>query len=169
MTEVVLIAAVARNGVIGDGEKMPWHLPEDLAHFRRATLGCPVIMGRRTWESLPAKFRPLPGRRNVVVTRNAAWRADGAEAVPSPEAALKLVAGAPRVFVIGGGALYAAALPQADEVLLTEIARDFDGTTRFPALDRTVFEEVDRSPQQAAAPNDFGFAFVRYRRRAGAA
>jgi dihydrofolate reductase len=165
MTELVLIAAVARNGVIGDGERMPWHLPEDLAHFRRATQGCPVIMGRGTWDSLPARFRPLPGRRNVVVTRSPAWQAEGAEAAPSPAAALALVAGAPRVFVIGGATLYAAALPLADELLITEIGRDFDGATRFPTIDPGVFEEAAREPHRAAAPNDFDFAFVRYRRR----
>lgn len=166
MTELVIIAVVARNGVIGDGDKMPWHLPEDLAHFRRVTQGCPVIMGRATWDSLPARFRPLPGRRNIVVTRNPAWCAEGAEAAASPAAALALAGGAPRVFVIGGATLYAAALPLADELLLTEIDRDFDGATRFPTVDRAVFEEVAREPHQAAAPNDFGFAFVRYRRRA---
>lgn len=165
MTELVLVAAVARNGVIGDGEKMPWHLPEDLAHFRRTTQGLPVIMGRATWDSLPPRFRPLPGRRNIVVTRNAAWRAEGAEAAASPEAALALVQGAERACVIGGAQLYAAALPLADELVLTEIDHDFDGTTRFPPVDRTRFDEVAREVHRAAPPNDFGFAFVRYRRR----
>lgn len=165
MTELVLIAAVARNGVIGDGEKMPWHLPEDLAHFRRHTQGCPVIMGRRTWESLPPRFRPLPGRRNIVVTRNAAWRADGAETAPSPEAALALAAGAPRVCVIGGAALYAAALPLADTLLLTEIDREFPGRVRFPEVDRARFAETAREPHRSAPPNDFDFAFVTYNRK----
>lgn len=165
MTELVLVAARAKNGVIGDGEKMPWHLPEDLAHFRRATQGCPVIMGRRTWESLPARFRPLPGRRNIVVTRNAGWRADGAETAASPEAALALAADAPRVCVIGGAALYAAALPLADTLLLTEIDRDFTGSVRFPAVDPTRFEETARERHRAAAPNDFDFAFVTYNRK----
>jgi len=165
MTELVLVAAVARNGVIGDGEKMPWHLPEDLAHFRRTTQGCPVIMGRRTWESLPARFRPLPGRRNVVVTRNAGWRADGAEAAASPEAALALVAGAPRVCVIGGAALYAAALPLAHTLVLTEIDRDFPGSVHFPAIDPARFAETARERHRAAPPNDFDFAFVTYNRK----
>lgn len=165
MAELVLVAAVARNGVIGDGEKMPWHLPEDLAHFKRTTQGAPVIMGRGTWDSLPPRFRPLPGRRNIVVTRNPAWHAEGAEAVPSPDAALALVAGVPRACVIGGAQLYAAALPLADELVLTEIDRDFDGATRFPPVDRALFTEVSREAHRAAPPNDFGFAFVRYRRR----
>jgi dihydrofolate reductase len=166
MTELVLIAAVARNGVIGDGEKMPWHLPEDLAHFRRATQGCPVIMGRRTWDSLPPKFRPLPGRRNIVVTRNPAWQAEGAEAVASPEAALARVTGVARVFVIGGVALFEGALPLADTLMLTEIDRDFEGATRFPDFDRDGdFDEVAREERRAAPPNDFDIAFVTYRRR----
>jgi dihydrofolate reductase len=164
MTELVIIAAVARNGVIGDGDRLPWHLPEDMAHFRRTTQGCPVIMGRRTWESLPARFRPLPGRRNIVVTRTAAWRAEGAETATSPESALALVQDAPRAFVIGGVALYAAALPLADELVLTEIDREFTGSTRFPAYDRARFAEVAREHHHAAAPNDFDFAFVTYRK-----
>jgi dihydrofolate reductase len=165
MSELVMIAAVARNGVIGDGDKLPWHLPEDMAHFRRATQGCPVIMGRRTWDSLPPKFRPLPGRRNIVVTRDAAWQAAGAEAAASPEAALALVAGAPRVFVIGGASLYDAAMPLVDTLLLTEIDRDFAGATRFPDFDRDEFDETAREDHHAARPNDFDFAFVTYRRR----
>lgn len=165
MTELVLVAAVARNGVIGDGQKMPWHLPEDLAHFRRTTLGAPVIMGRGTWDSLPPKFRPLPGRRNIVVTRNPAWRAEGAEAAPSPAAALALVAGAPRACIIGGAQLYAAALPLAHTLVLTEIDREFDGSVRFPAVDPQVFTEVARERHRAAPPNDFDFAFVTYNRK----
>jgi dihydrofolate reductase len=163
MTELVLIAAVARHGVIGDGRSIPWRLPEDLAHFRRATTGHPVIMGRRTWDSLPARFRPLPGRLNIVVTRDAAWRADGAEAAASPAEALARVAAEPRAFVIGGGELYAAVLPQADTLLLTEIDREFPGSVRFPAF--TGFEEAAREGHRAAPPNDFDFAFVTYRRK----
>lgn len=165
MSELVLIAAVAANGVIGDGERMPWHLPEDLAHFRRATQGCPVIMGRRTWQSLPERFRPLPGRRNVVVTRDAGFQAPGAETAASPAEALARVAGAPRVFVIGGAGLYDGALPLADELLLTEIARDFEGSVRFPPVDPARFVETARQKHRAAPPNDFDFAFVTYRRR----
>lgn len=163
--EIVLVAAVARNGVIGDGQQMPWHLPEDLAHFRRVTQGCPVIMGRRTWESLPPRFRPLPGRRNVVVTRDAGYAADGAETAPSPAAALARLADAPRICVIGGAALYEAALPLADTLILTEIDRDFDGSVRFPDVDRGAFDEAARETHRAAAPNDFDFAFVTWRRR----
>jgi dihydrofolate reductase len=126
-------------------------------------MGCPVIMGRKTWDSLPAKFKPLPGRRNVVVTRNAVWRADGADAAPSLAAALALVADADKVFVIGGGELYASALAQADELVLTEIDAEFDGAdTFFPAFDRARFVEIERSPRIDASGTPF--AFVTYRR-----
>jgi len=164
MAELVVIAAVARNGVIGDGDRLPWRLPEDMAHFRRTTQGCPVIMGRKTWDSLPPKFRPLPGRRNVVVTRDATWHAHGAETSASPAAALALVKDAPRAFVIGGVELYAAALPLADELVLTEIEQDFTGDTRFPPYDRARFAEVARERHHATPPNDFDFAFVTYRK-----
>jgi len=165
MAAIVLIAAVARNGVIGDRNQLLWRLPEDQQFFRRTTMGHPVIMGRRTWDSLPARFRPLPGRRNIVVTRDAQWAADGAEAASSPAAALARVQDDERAFVIGGGGLYAAALPWADELLLTEIERDFDGEIRFPAVDHELFSEVSRERHQAAPPNDFDFSFVTYRRR----
>ena len=163
--KLALIAAVARNGVIGRADAIPWRLPEDLRHFRRTTLGCPVIMGRRTWDSLPPAFRPLPGRRNLVVTRDAGWRAEGAEAAPSLDAALARVADAPRAFVTGGAELYALALPRADELLLTEIERDFDGDVRFPDWDRAAFVETARERHHAGPPNDFDYAFVTYARK----
>ncbi|HEX7384473.1 MAG TPA: dihydrofolate reductase [Burkholderiaceae bacterium] len=163
--KLALIAAVARNGVIGRGNALLWRLPEDLRHFRRTTLGCPVIMGRRTWDSLPPAFRPLPGRRNLVVTRDAGWRAEGAEAAPALDAALARVADAPRAFVTGGAELYALALPRADELLLTEIERDFDGDVRFPDWDRAAFVETARERHHAGPPNDFDYAFVTYARK----
>lgn len=162
---LALIAAVARNGVIGRGNAMPWHLPEDMTHFRKTTHGHAVVMGRRTWESLAPKFRPLPGRRNLVLSRQAGWQAEGAETVPSLDAALARLHDQPRVFVMGGAAVYAAALPLADELWLTEIDADFDGDVRFPPFDRGAFAEVSREPRRAAAPNDFAFAFVTHRRR----
>ena len=165
MTVISMIAAVARNGVIGGDGVLPWHLPEDLKHFREVTHGHPVIMGRKTWDSLPARFRPLPGRRNIVVTRRPNWHAEGALTVPTPAAALALAADAERVFVIGGAELYETMLPLADELLLTEIERDFDGAARFPAFARRAFAETARARQHAAPPNDFDFAWVTYRRR----
>jgi len=163
--KLALIAIVARNGCIGKGNQLLCHLSEDQQHFRRVTMGCPVVMGRKTWESLPARFRPLPGRRNIVVTRNPQWRADGAEPAPSLDAALARVEDAPKAFVIGGGALYREALPRADELWLTEIERDFDGDIHFPAWDRHAFREVSRQPHRAGPPNDFDYAFVTYERR----
>jgi dihydrofolate reductase len=159
-----LIAAVARNGAIGKDNALLWRLSEDLQFFKRTTMGCPVIMGRKTYESIG---RPLPGRRNIVVTRNAAWSAAGVDAVPSLPAALALVQDAPtgKAFVIGGAQIYAEALPLAQEIVLTEIGKDFEGDAFFPSWDRTAFEEVAREQHHAAPPNDFDYAFVTYRRR----
>lgn len=159
---VSLVAALARGGVIGRGGALPWHLPEDLARFRELTMGHPVVMGRRTWDSLPARFRPLPGRRNVVVTRDDTWAADGAERASSLDDALELLADAPQAFVIGGAELFAAALPLADELLLTEIDAEFEGDTFFPAWDRAAFEEMSR--ERHVAGDGTRFAFVSYRR-----
>jgi len=160
-----LVAAVARNGVIGHDNKLLWHLPEDLQHFRRVTLGCPVIMGRKTWDSLPERFRPLPGRFNIVVTRNAQWQATGATVADSVPRALALAGDSPKIFVIGGAELYAAALPLADELVLTEIDRDFKGDVSFPAWKREQFREVQRDSHHAGEPNDFDYAFVTYQRK----
>jgi dihydrofolate reductase len=162
---ISLIAAVARNGVIGHGNQLLWRLPEDMRFFRSVTLGAPVIMGRHTWDSLPERFRPLPGRRNLVLTHQPGWTAPGAEVVHDLDQALALAGDAPQVFVIGGAQVYALALERADELLLTEIARDFDGDVHFPDWSRQDFDEVSRQTQRAAAPNDFDFAFVTYRRR----
>lgn len=166
-TELLLVAAVARNGVIGAGGRLPWRLPHDLQHFRAVTQGRPVVMGRRTWESLPPRFRPLPGRRNLVVSRQPDWQADGAETHPSLESALAAVAGAPQACVIGGAELYVAALPRADGLMLTEIARDFPGDVHFPNFDADTFEAVAREPHRAPPPDDFDYTFVTYRRRDG--
>jgi dihydrofolate reductase len=160
-----LVAAVARNGVIGKDNKLLWHLPEDMKHFRRVTLGCPVIMGRKTWDSLPERFRPLPGRTNIVVTRNAQWAATGAKVAHSVEQALVLAGDAPKVCVIGGAGLYATALPLADELVLTEIDRDFTGDVSFPAWKREQFREVQKESHHAGEPNDFDYAFVTYQRQ----
>jgi dihydrofolate reductase len=164
MAPVVLIAAVARNRVIGHGNELLWRLPEDARWFRAQTLGCPVVMGRKTWDSLPERFRPLPGRLNLVITRQPGWQAPGAVVASSLDAALA-AAQAAKVFVIGGAEVYAAALPRADELVLTEIDADFDGDAKFPAWDREAFTEVERECHHAAPPNDFDFSFVRYRRR----
>jgi dihydrofolate reductase len=160
--KLTLVAAVARNGVIGRRGGIPWHLPEDLARFRALTTGHPVVMGRKTWESLPERFRPLPGRRNVVVTRNPAWAAEGAERAGSLDEALQLLDGAEAVFVIGGAALYAGALPLADQLELTEVDLEVEGDAYFPEWDRDAFEEV--SQEAHVSEDGTPFAFVTYRR-----
>jgi dihydrofolate reductase len=158
-----LVAAVARGGVIGRDNAIPWRLREDMERFRALTTGHAVVMGRRTWESLPERFRPLPGRRNVVVTRNAEWQAEGAEPVGSLEEALELLADEPRVFVVGGGELYAAALPFADELLLTEVDLQIEGDAFFPEVRSDEWREAEREPR--VADNGTSFSFVRYARR----
>jgi dihydrofolate reductase len=155
---IAIVAAVARGGVIGRDGGLPWRLPEDLARFRELTTGHAVVMGRRTWESLPERFRPLPGRRNVVVTGNPSWREDGAERCSSLEHALALLAAEDEVFVIGGGALFAEALPLADELHLTEIDLDVDGDTFFPDWDRDAFTEAARDAHLAADGTALEFA-----------
>lgn len=157
------MAAVARGGVIGRDNTIPWRIREDATRFRALTMGHPVVMGRRTWDSLPNRFRPLPGRRNVVVTRNRTWQADGAERAGSLTEALRLLAGAPQVFVIGGAKLYADALPLAEELLLTEIDADVEGDARFPPWDRTAFEEAAR--ERHVSETGIPFSFVTYLRR----
>jgi dihydrofolate reductase len=160
MTTVHLIYARARNGVIGKDGVMPWHLPEDLAHFKRITLNHPVIMGRRTWDSIPARFRPLPGRANIVVTRQTDWHENGAQRASSLREALQKCEHEAQAWVIGGAQIYAQALPLADEVVVTEIDADFDGDAFAPTLGPE-WRETAREPQAAA--NGLRFAFVRYR------
>ncbi len=159
---LTLIAAVTPSGGIGKANALLWHDPLDQAHFRETTMGCPVIMGRRTWDSLPPRFRPLPGRRNIVVTRDAGWKADGALAAHSLQDALAAASGADEVFVIGGAEIYALALPLADELVLTELGADFEADAFFPAWNRDEFERVDARPHvsQTGVP----FVFATYRR-----
>ncbi|MFB2586165.1 dihydrofolate reductase [Herbiconiux liukaitaii] len=130
---VALVWAEARGGVIGQGGGIPWHLPEDLAHFKELTTGSAVVMGRKTWDSLPERIRPLPGRTNVVVTRQAGWAAEGAETAGSVEEALEAHGSEGRtVWVIGGGEIYRQALPFADRVEVTEVDVEVDGDTMAP-------------------------------------
>jgi dihydrofolate reductase len=158
-TRVYLVAAVAANGVIGTDGKLPWRIPEDLRHFKALTLGHPVIMGRKTWESLG---RPLAGRENIVLTRTPGYEAPGAHVAASLDGALALCAGEPAAFVIGGSELYAAALPRADGLVLTEIERDYSGDARFPDWDRSAWRETQRKPQTGA--DGLRFDFVLYER-----
>ncbi len=168
--EIALIAAVARNGAIGLGNDLIFREPADQKHFRDTTLGHPVVMGRKTWESLPARFRPLPGRRNIVVSRNRDFVAAGAEVAHDLNQALALAQAqeqaqnAPRLFVIGGAELYRLALPQAQWLMLTEVDADLQGDTFFPAWDRSRFDEIDSHAAVSAA--GLPFRFVTYHRRA---
>jgi dihydrofolate reductase len=157
---IYLVAAVASNGIIGVDGQLPWRLPEDLKHFKTLTLGHPVIMGRKTWESLG---KPLPGRDNIVVTRNAGYEAPGAAIATSLEAALALCAGEPVAFVIGGEKLFEESLPVAAGLALTEIHRDYEGDTRFPAFDRSQWRATQREAHTAAA-DGLRFDFVLYER-----
>ncbi|MCX8085361.1 MAG: dihydrofolate reductase [Rhodocyclaceae bacterium] len=157
---IVIIAAVARNGVIGRSGALPWHLPEDLAHFKALTLGHAVIMGRKTWQSLPERFRPLPGRTNIVITRNAEFAAPGAIVADSLPAALAKVGAGQTAYVIGGAKLYAHALPHAQRLELTEIDADIEGDAYFPAFDQRQWREVERVAGKSAA--GLPYAFVTY-------
>lgn len=158
---LALIAALDRRGAIGRRGGLLWRESEDQKHFRRVTMGCPVIMGRKTWDSLPERFRPLPGRRNIVITRNAQWQGSGAERAASLEDALQSVTDAAKVFAIGGGELYALALPRADELVFTEIDAEFgDADVFFPAFDRSRFAETARENRVAA--DGTRYAFVTY-------
>ena len=160
--EIVIVAALARNGVIGRDNGLPWRLKADLQHFRTLTMGHPILMGRRTWESLG---RPLPGRRNLVVTRDATYQPEGAEVFIDPEAAIAAAAGAERLFVIGGAQLYTTLFPRADRLELTEVWADVPGDAHFPLFDRSDFIEERRDARTADADNEFDFDFVEYRRR----
>ncbi|NIC40951.1 dihydrofolate reductase [Aquabacterium sp. A08] len=165
-----LIYARAANGVIGRDNAMPWHLPQDLAHFRRHTQGCPVVMGRATWESLPARFRPLPGRLNLVLTRDpqraAALQAEGAVPVDSLEAALarcRAQTPAPaEVWVMGGAQIYAQAEPLAQRALVTEIDRVYDGDAHAPTLGP---DWTETARERHRSDDGLAFAFVTYERR----
>ena len=144
-----LIYARGRNNVIGKNGDLPWHLPEDLAHFKRTTLGQAVVMGRITWESIPEKFRPLPGRINVVVSRQTNYHAAGASVVTSLQAALALFPADEVVWLIGGAQLYAQALPLASQVVVTEIDADFEGDAFAPVLGPE-WHETERSQHTSA-------------------
>ena len=158
-----LIFARASNGVIGLNNAMPWHLPEDLAHFKRHTLGCPVIMGRKTWDSLPPRFRPLPGRLNIVLTRQPDWQAEGALRASTLQAACAQCPVNSDVWVIGGAEVYAQALPLASTVVVTEIDATFEGDAFAPELGA---EWVETNREHHVSATGLGFSFVTYERQA---
>lgn len=155
--ELALIAAMSRGRVIGKGNALPWHLPADLAHFKRTTLGKPVLMGRYTHESIGFA---LPGRLNLVLSRDPAYRAEGCTTVTSVDAALAAAGDAPELMVIGGAQLYAALLPKASRLYLTEIDADFDGDAHFPAWDPAAWCEIDSERHTPDARNPYRYRFV---------
>ena len=155
---VSLVVAMDRNRLIGADGGLPWRLPADLARFKRLTLGHPILMGRRTWESLPR--RPLPERRNLVPSRRADFDAEGAEVVPSLEHALALLQGSDELMVIGGAQVYAALLPRADRLYVTEVDGVFGGDTWFPPVDAGEWREVDVETRVPDARNPHAMRFV---------
>ncbi|MBW3086490.1 Dihydrofolate reductase type 3 [Austwickia sp. TVS 96-490-7B] len=157
-SEVVMVAIVAANGVIGDGTDQPWHLREDHRHFRALTMGRPVVMGRRTWESIGG---PLVGRASVVLTRDRRWSAQEAHVAHDIDEAISIAAALPggdQVMIIGGGQVYTEALPHADRVELTEVDAEAEGETHFPRLEPSQWVQTHRDDR-------FAMAFVTYRRR----
>ena len=157
-----LIAALAENRVIGVENRLPWKLPEDLAHFKALTLGHPIVMGRKTFESLG---RPLPGRRNIVITRNADYAPVGCEIAPSIPAAIGLCAEAQEIFFIGGAELYKQVLPLVDRMYLTEVQIEAQGDAWFPDVDPSAFREISREAHTSVKGDRLRFDFVVYERR----
>ncbi|CAM4169615.1 dihydrofolate reductase [Bordetella muralis] len=158
---LTLVVAYSDNRVIGRDNALPWKLPGDLAHFKRTTLGSPIIMGRKTWESLG---RPLPGRTNVVVSRNTEYAAPGAVVVPTLQAAVQACGDVADAYVIGGAQIYEQALPLAQRLIATEVHAVVEGDAFFPALPAEQWREISREPQPAE--NGYAYDFVGYERRA---
>ena len=163
MPEIIIIAAVAKNRVIGKDNQLIWHIPADMAHFKALTQGQTVLMGRKTWESLPPRFRPLPGRRNIVILRQATFSAPGAELAGSLESGLALAATDPAVFVIGGAEIYRQAMPSADRLEITQVDLTPEGDSWFPEITTVHWQETAKTtpPDQTGT----GYSFVSYRRR----
>jgi dihydrofolate reductase len=154
---ISLIVAMANNGVIGVDNRLPWRLPADLQHFKSITMGKPIIMGRRTWESLPGL---LPGRRHIVITHNRDYRAEGCELVYSVDEALRVAGDVPEVMIVGGGGLYRQTLSRADRLYLTLVDIDLTGDTFFPEIDWNEWQEVSRDSHPADEHNQFAYTFI---------
>jgi len=155
--KISIIVAAATNNVIGSDGELPWRLPEDLKRFKQLTIGKPVIMGRLTYESIG---KPLPDRRNIVLSARKGLNIDGCEVVDTPDAAIRLAGGAEEVMVIGGGGVYSQMLPMADRIYMTRINATVDGDTFFPELDDNEWQVVDRVDFPADESRQFGFSFV---------
>ena len=164
MPEIVIVAAIARNRVIGKDNRLLWNIPEDMAHFKALTAGHTVVMGRKTWESLPPRFRPLPGRRNIVVSRQHGYLASGAEIADSLENALAMASTAATAFVIGGEQVYRQAMAFADRLEITEVDLEPEGDACFPDIPAADWRETARTTH-AASGHGMAFAFVTFLRR----
>lgn len=154
---ISLIAAMAKNRIIGKDNQMPWHLPADLGHFKAVTLGKPIIMGRKTYESIG---RPLPGRKNIVMSRDKDYKLEGCETVTSLEEAIKLVEDVEEIMIIGGGFLYTECIPQADKLYLTFIDLDVEGDTQFPQFEHLSLTELKREKHYKDEKNPYNYEFV---------
>lgn len=154
---ISLVAAMAKNRIIGKDNQMPWHMPADLKHFKAVTIGKPIIMGRKTYESIG---RPLPGRQNVVISRNPDYQLEGCDTVTSFEEALAAVGDVDEVMIVGGGFLYSQILPKADKLYLTFIELEVDGDTQFPEFEHLSLKEVNREAHKADEKNPYNYEFV---------
>nr|WP_018955093.1 type 3 dihydrofolate reductase [Thioalkalivibrio sulfidiphilus] len=163
MMKLSLIVAVDRNRLIGRNNQLPWHLPADLAFFKRTTMGAPMLMGRKTWESIG---RPLPGRTSIVITRDPDYRAEGAIVVHSIEEGIAAAGDAPELFVIGGAKLFVDTLPLADRLYLTQINHAFEGDTWFPEIG-DAWREISREAHGPDEKNAYGYAFITLERDRG--
>lgn len=167
MIQLAAIVAAAENGVIGRDNALPWHLSEDLKYFKRVTMGKPVVMGRKTFESIG---KPLPGRTNIVITRNPAFQAEGVRVVSSLDGALQLASdiavidGVEELLVIGGAEIYREAIPRADRLYLTEVHASVEGDALLPDIDWSRWREVSRQRHSAEPPNPYDYSFVVYER-----
>jgi dihydrofolate reductase len=156
--KISIVVAMDTNGVIGRDNGLPWHLPADLRHFKETTMGKPILMGRKTYESIG---RPLPGRTNIVITRDTGYRAEGCVVVHSIDAALEVAAEQDEMMVIGGADFYRQVMPQTDTIYLTRIHESFDGDTFFPELNAADWQEVERSDHAADDKNPHDYSFIR--------
>ena len=163
--DIIIVAAVAENGVIGRGNALPWRLKSDMAHFRSLTMGKPVVLGRKTYQSIG---KPLPGRTTIVISRDRAFNATGIVTAPSLDAALTTARGdalrrrADAIIIAGGADIYAQALPRATRLVITEVHMPVQGDAQFPVIDRQIWRESARSEQQAGPQDEAKFAFVTY-------
>ncbi len=158
--KISMVCAMAKNRVIGKDNQMPWHLPADLKHFKSVTMSKPIVMGRKTYESIG---RPLPGRQNVVISRNQGYSAEGCDVVDSIDSALELLNEQPEVMIIGGGFLYSQMLAQADHLYLTFIDLEVDGDTQFPEFEHLNLEQGSSESHLADEKNPHNYRFVDYR------